>query len=75
MEKTVGGLVRNEFKINDFVKMEFTRVVDEKTFMNVEIKKDGKYESSLYIVKIVVKIGHPKHLYHIINSEKNIDFF
>lgn len=28
-----------------------------------------------YIVKIVVKIGHPKHLYHIINNEKNIDFF
>lgn len=48
--------------------MEFTRVVDPVTFMNVETKKDGKYEGSLYIVKIVVKIGHPKHLYHIINT-------
>lgn len=31
--------------------------------------------SSSYIVKLIVKIGHPKHLYHVVNVDKNIDFY
>lgn len=31
--------------------------------------------SSLYIVKVIIKIGHPKHLYHVVNVDKNIDFY
>ena len=46
-------------------------MVDPKTFTNIIDEK----KLNLYIVKIVVKIGHPKHLYHIVNAEKNLDFY
>jgi hypothetical protein len=29
----------------------------------------------MYVIKVIVKIGHPKHLYHIVNPEKSIDFY
>lgn len=49
--------------------MEFMRVVDANLYTNMEIRSDNKeHVGSLYIVKIIVKIGHPKHLYHITNA-------
>jgi hypothetical protein len=51
--------------------MEFLPVVDRNNFTNIVDDK----KNSLYIVKIIAKIGHPKHLYHIVNLEKNLDFF
>lgn len=27
------------------------------------------------MVKIIVKIGHPKHLYHLVNNERSLDFY
>lgn len=57
--------------------MQFIKVVEDKeTFTYLQQKNQKNvYVADYYIVKIIVKIGHPKHLYHIINNEKNIDFF
>jgi len=29
----------------------------------------------MYVIKVIVKKGHPKHLYHMINAEKNLDAY
>ena len=34
-----------------------------------------KETEKLYIIKIFVKIGYPKHYYHLINNEHSIDFY
>lgn len=52
--------------------MEFQPVVEERHLYNYRTDKDTE---KVYIIKIVVKIGHPKHLYHVINSERGTDFF
>ena len=36
------------------------------------LEKDDK---SSYLVRVCVKPGHPKHLYHIINNQQTLDFF
>lgn len=46
--------------------MEILPVADEQSLLPLPNK---------YIVKIFVKIGHPKHLYYLIAHENMIDFF
>ena len=41
-------------------------------YLNV-LDKDSK---NVYILKVFVKPGHPKHLYHLVTTDgKNLDFF
>ena len=45
-------------------------VYDEKTRLN--IRSQEKKDSRAYIVRIKIKMGNPKELYHVINQTKKI---
>ena len=45
---------------------------EKNEYSNVRCDKETE---KLYIIKIFVKIGYPKHFYHLINNEHSIDFY
>ena len=47
-------------------------VAEKEELYNVRCDKET---DKLYIIKIFVKIGYPKHFYHLINNEHSIDFY
>lgn len=53
--------------MNRYVHVDFMDVFDEETLLNQ--KQESTY---LYIVRIKIKIGSSKELYHVLNKEKEI---
>ena len=47
-------------------------MVEKNEFYNARTEKDS---DRLYLIKLFVKMGYPKHLYHLINNEQSIDFY
>lgn len=59
--------------INEYVGLEFVPVVKANDVY--EDERGTKENEALYIIKVFVKIGYPKHYYHVINNEHSIDFY
>lgn len=53
-----------EYRINKYITIDFLDVYDHKSYLNVLGEKGEK----LYVVRIKVKVGDSKELYHIINK-------
>ena len=56
-----------QFRINKYVFVDFINVFDKSSYANA--KEDN---SNLYIVKIKIKKGDNRELYHVINNDKKM---
>ena len=71
-ETTITRFESNRIPINQYVSLEFLPVVEKQEYYN---HRPDKLLDKLYIVKLIVKIGYPKHFYHLINQDQMIDFY